>query len=342
MSAVRKLVIAAALVATGLGVAFLLGRPAAVQQTLKPSLPVWQSATVASSPAAESGKTVASMPPRVQLLPETPAASPSQSALEAPPLVSSLVPVAAAASGVTSMDAIPASNKLTPNNTNCSPPRRFDEGIAVAKLRNEAPRALGNEPRSPAEIRRLPPVADANPQFAESGANRVNNVGADWSGSRTIQAGGITSLEEPSSPPATAAAYSAPAASAPGQLAPSPWPMAEPQNEPRTHIVADGDSLERLASLYLSDPQRSREIYELNRDVLGNPDLLPIGAELKIPERVANNTWNRQGRLSEPAEINSVHAASRSNLVPIRPVQPVVPYEVAPPRAELARPIPIE
>lgn len=235
-----------------------------------------------------------------------------------------------------------APNKLTPNDTNGSPPRRFDAGIPMAKLRNEAPRALGNEPRSSAEIRRLPPVAESNTQFAENNANRANNVGADWSGSRTIQAGGVTNLEESSSPPATTAAYSAPAAPAPGQLAPPPWPMAEPQSEPRTHIVTDGDSLERLASLYLNDPQRGREIYELNRDVLGNPDLLPIGAELKIPERVATNTWNRQGRLSEPAEINSVHAASRSNLVPIRPVQPVAPYEVVPPRAELARPIPVE
>jgi hypothetical protein len=49
------------------------------------------------------------------------------------------------------------------------------------------------------------------------------------------------------------------------------------------HVVHEGDSLERLAERYLTDSARSLELFDLNRDVLDNPHLLPIGAELKIP-----------------------------------------------------------
>jgi nucleoid-associated protein YgaU len=49
------------------------------------------------------------------------------------------------------------------------------------------------------------------------------------------------------------------------------------------HVVHEGDSLERIAERYLTDGGRSLELFDLNRDVLDNPHLLPIGAELKIP-----------------------------------------------------------
>jgi hypothetical protein len=53
----------------------------------------------------------------------------------------------------------------------------------------------------------------------------------------------------------------------------------------RTHRVVDGDTLTTLANHYLGRADRYLEIFELNRDVLTNPDLLPIGAKLKIPPR---------------------------------------------------------
>ncbi len=49
------------------------------------------------------------------------------------------------------------------------------------------------------------------------------------------------------------------------------------------HVVSDGDSLAKLAARYLQDESRSDEIYQINRNVLGSPDLLPIGVELRIP-----------------------------------------------------------
>jgi nucleoid-associated protein YgaU len=51
------------------------------------------------------------------------------------------------------------------------------------------------------------------------------------------------------------------------------------------HRVVDGDTLPSLAQRYLGDAARAGEILEANRDVLSNPELLPIGAALKIPAR---------------------------------------------------------
>jgi len=48
------------------------------------------------------------------------------------------------------------------------------------------------------------------------------------------------------------------------------------------HVIHNGDTLERLAQRYLGDERRAIEIFELNRDVLKNPHVLPIGAELQI------------------------------------------------------------
>ena len=63
----------------------------------------------------------------------------------------------------------------------------------------------------------------------------------------------------------------------------------EPTDEESTesewvHVIHNGDTLERLARRYLGDAARALEIFDLNRDVLDNPHLLPIGAEIKIPE----------------------------------------------------------
>ena len=53
------------------------------------------------------------------------------------------------------------------------------------------------------------------------------------------------------------------------------------------HVVVDGDTLSDLAARYLGRTEAALEIFELNRHVLATPDLLPIGAVLKIPPRPA-------------------------------------------------------
>lgn len=52
---------------------------------------------------------------------------------------------------------------------------------------------------------------------------------------------------------------------------------------PIRHKVKDGDSLGSLARRYLGSPDRAGEIYAANRELLPNPELLPIGGELIIP-----------------------------------------------------------
>lgn len=91
-------------------------------------------------------------------------------------------------------------------------------------------------------------------------------------------------------PPVEPPPVVAPVAVAPMELAPAAAP-AEPAEAPaeRIHIVHNGDSLERLAKRYLGDESRALEIFDLNRDTLENPHLLPIGAELRLPPRSRND-----------------------------------------------------
>jgi nucleoid-associated protein YgaU len=57
----------------------------------------------------------------------------------------------------------------------------------------------------------------------------------------------------------------------------------------RTHKVVDGDTLPALAHRYLGSASRASEIFAANHDVLHDPELLPIGVELKIPPRRAKS-----------------------------------------------------
>lgn len=50
-----------------------------------------------------------------------------------------------------------------------------------------------------------------------------------------------------------------------------------------THVIRDGDTLESIARRYLGDANRWQEIYELNRQVLPDAEILPIGLELRLP-----------------------------------------------------------
>ena len=75
--------------------------------------------------------------------------------------------------------------------------------------------------------------------------------------------------------------------------------------EIRTHRISDGDTLAGIAAEYLGAPERGGEIYRANKHVLGNPNLLPIGAEIQIPTSS-----------SPPAQANYYEAP----LVPVRPL----------------------
>lgn len=100
-----------------------------------------------------------------------------------------------------------------------------------------------------------------------------------------------------------------------------------PSREPRwgSHVVSDGDTLERLAERYLGAPSRAGELFELNRDRLASPDLLPIGLVLKTPPRDSV----REQTAAEPAPFSMISAPlpsagdSGGSLAAERPLVPV-------------------
>ena len=103
----------------------------------------------------------------------------------------------------------------------------------------------------------------------------------------------LTPIDQGAPPPALATSYpGGPARTAATPSADSRWgtSMSVGLPSPRQaggrftiHTVVDGDSLESLAEQYLGTDQRWPEIYEANRQLLRSPDVLPIGATLRIP-----------------------------------------------------------
>ncbi|MGO8690618.1 MAG: LysM peptidoglycan-binding domain-containing protein [Thermoguttaceae bacterium] len=99
----------------------------------------------------------------------------------------------------------------------------------------------------------------------------------------------VTPSETAAGPPDLARSY--PDAGLPGS---SRWGIsmgqvlpetAAPEVAPRIHTIVDGDSLAALAERYLGAKEAAGAIFAANRDVLSDPQILPIGAELKIPAK---------------------------------------------------------
>jgi nucleoid-associated protein YgaU len=80
------------------------------------------------------------------------------------------------------------------------------------------------------------------------------------------------------------ASISPPSGTGPSRAAWPPRPLA-PAPRVRTYRLRDGDTLEYLAERFLGSRGRAVEIFEANRDVLAQPDLLPVGRTLTIPPR---------------------------------------------------------
>ncbi|MGE5706979.1 MAG: peptidoglycan-binding protein, partial [Bacteroidota bacterium] len=78
-----------------------------------------------------------------------------------------------------------------------------------------------------------------------------------------------------------------------------PAEAAEPA-KPVVYTVKAGDNLSKIAKEQLGDGERWREIYELNKDVIGaNPSLIQIGAQLKMP---AKAEAAKSAEAAKPAE----------------------------------------
>ncbi len=299
MSRFQKIFLASAFVVVGFGVAKFLGQPVLPKPSAY-SHSLSQSPVVAAPAAA-----IASQSSGVRLLPEAPvsqfgapAANTRGADLELPRLAGTLAPMADQATSTSrNFDFGPT-----------SPAPIGNAASAVGRLRNEAPRVVGIDPQSPAAIHRLPPGGLAA-QIQSLDPYKVADpkaISSEWPAPQLLNSGYTES--SPAFASAVPASYVTPAHTPSGTLATPPW-SALNQPEPvesRTHIVSDGDSLERLASRYLSDPRRGNEIYELNRDVLSSPDMLPIGVELRIPDRVLTSLVDPRGFQPNTANVQPI------------------------------------
>ncbi len=65
--------------------------------------------------------------------------------------------------------------------------------------------------------------------------------------------------------------------------APSPA-GAEAQSGGRVYVVEKGDSLSKISKMFYGDPNHWKRIFDANRDVIHNADLIQPGWKLRIPE----------------------------------------------------------
>ena len=67
------------------------------------------------------------------------------------------------------------------------------------------------------------------------------------------------------------------------QAAPSA-PVAPKTEEETTYVVQPGDTLGALAQRFYGKASLYPKIFEANRDILSNPDLIKVGQKLRIPK----------------------------------------------------------
>jgi len=91
---------------------------------------------------------------------------------------------------------------------------------------------------------------------------------------------GIFSRDDPKPKPDFSNVTSGSSSTAPETPAP---PLAEKTDASTTYTVVSGDSLSKIAKREYGSAQKWRVIFEANRDVIKDPDLIYPGQVLKIP-----------------------------------------------------------
>jgi phage tail protein X len=120
------------------------------------------------------------------------------------------------------------------------------------------------------------PISEAGQQ-PDTGLQPVRLLGVEF-------APGLDRAEEPAAPAPVNERVGWPAA---------PEPNIERRELPdippaatRWHRIVNGDSLQSIAKMYFGDEAHALLIYNTNHGILDSPEFLPIGVELRIPDRV--------------------------------------------------------
>lgn len=66
--------------------------------------------------------------------------------------------------------------------------------------------------------------------------------------------------------------------------APAPVPPPPPKPVERFYEVVAGDTLSKIAQKYYGNGNKYMKIFEANKDILSNPDLIKPGQKLRIPD----------------------------------------------------------
>ncbi len=68
-----------------------------------------------------------------------------------------------------------------------------------------------------------------------------------------------------------------------GSSSTAPPPIVKPPAV-KTYTVVAGDSLSKIAKQFYGDANKWKKIFEANKDVIKNPDLIKPGQTFKIPD----------------------------------------------------------
>ncbi len=101
-------------------------------------------------------------------------------------------------------------------------------------------------------------------------------------------AGAMTPISSTSKPGAMQSAPTQPLTTSRSEAAATSSPVDAPPRRftpVKRHTIRDGDTLVDLAKRYYGDETLASALYDANRGVLRDPELLPIGAVLTIPAR---------------------------------------------------------
>lgn len=113
---------------------------------------------------------------------------------------------------------------------------------------------------------RLPPVA---------AALQAEGPGLNGTYRSTLDVPPPPLLDAQAAPPPVAA-WAAPAVARPAALPPADL-------VPATYVIHDGDDLTGISTRFYGHPGGAAAVWEANRDVIPDPNLLPIGTELRLP-----------------------------------------------------------
>jgi nucleoid-associated protein YgaU len=83
------------------------------------------------------------------------------------------------------------------------------------------------------------------------------------------------------------------AAATPTTAAAQPTPAPTPGAAGPTYVIEHGDTLISIARNILGSGARWREIYELNRDRIADPNIVKVGVELRMPPVQRSTTPRR-------------------------------------------------